>query len=169
MCWACLRQGYGAHAFRLAHTSCLEELAGVLVCVITRCGGVHIFGATKFNSRWRSLKRPARSFHARDRGEGGCVIYYRVQVAERGRASGAVRGCTPVSVQWRWCAAVAHKLPRWPNSWHDVSPCGSGLATAYACACVSVPVRRLCVRVWLTALVHVTALDARRSGYWGEG
>jgi len=48
------------------------------------------------------------------------VIYYRVQVAGRGRASGAVRGCTQVSgegshtgqrVAEVWCAVVALKLP----------------------------------------------------------
>ena len=93
VCWASLQQGYRAHVFRLAHTSCAAELAGVWVCVIARCGGGRMFCATKSNSCLCGLQRPARSFHAPDRGEGGCVIYYRGQVGGRVRAVGAVRGC----------------------------------------------------------------------------
>mgnify|MGYP006956530969 CR=1 FL=1 len=35
-----------------------------------------MFFTTKSNSCWRSLQRPARLFHARDRGEGDCVIHF---------------------------------------------------------------------------------------------
>ena len=76
MCWACLRQGYRAHVFRLAHMSCAVDLAGVLVCVIARCSGRRMFFTTKSNLCWRSLQRPARLFHARDRGEGDVIHFW---------------------------------------------------------------------------------------------